>query len=263
MRKFCNPNVAIELGYAVRELGWDRIVLVFNEAYGKLPDDLPFDAKGHRTLKYRCFAELDGKKLSASPLEQIKNAKGHLRGELAEALKAIIASNPKRPRELEARSPEELRRERDLVQIRRVFYWIHLGVMDQFLERLGRGRITVIGEEFHAPLDALVKSLTLHLSDLTLASLITDLTRAWGEALKYSASMELSHNGQESFFKLNCDVFVTAEQEQEHRHTIAQAAPLREALDRLLVHVRGHYLEIDPATTGREAVKQHTEQDPF
>ncbi len=28
VRKFCNPNVAIELGYAVRELGWSRVILL-------------------------------------------------------------------------------------------------------------------------------------------------------------------------------------------------------------------------------------------
>ena len=38
-RNYCNPNVAIELGYAIRVLGWERIVLVFNTAYGKLPGD--------------------------------------------------------------------------------------------------------------------------------------------------------------------------------------------------------------------------------
>lgn len=46
-----NPNVLIELGYALRALGDERVVLVFNTAYGKL-EQLPFDLKMRRALPY-------------------------------------------------------------------------------------------------------------------------------------------------------------------------------------------------------------------
>ena len=36
-----NPNVLIELGYAIAELGWGRIVLAFNENFGSCPGVLP------------------------------------------------------------------------------------------------------------------------------------------------------------------------------------------------------------------------------
>jgi hypothetical protein len=42
-----NPNVMIELGYALSELGWERIALVINTATGS-PDDLPFDLRNRR-----------------------------------------------------------------------------------------------------------------------------------------------------------------------------------------------------------------------
>jgi len=42
-----NPNVLIELGYAAKALGWDRLILVLNTAYGP-PDELPFDLKHRR-----------------------------------------------------------------------------------------------------------------------------------------------------------------------------------------------------------------------
>lgn len=47
-----NPNVLIELGYAIGLLGHERIVLVFNTHYGVV-EDLPFDLRQHRTLRYR------------------------------------------------------------------------------------------------------------------------------------------------------------------------------------------------------------------
>ncbi|MFI3262492.1 MAG: hypothetical protein R3Y26_06245 [Rikenellaceae bacterium] len=46
-----NPNVMFELGYAVSSLGWDRIILVWNDCYGdsKL---VPFDIYSHRRTHY-------------------------------------------------------------------------------------------------------------------------------------------------------------------------------------------------------------------
>jgi hypothetical protein len=46
-----NPNVLVELGYALKALGPSRIILVQNELYGG-PELLPFDLRGRRTLKY-------------------------------------------------------------------------------------------------------------------------------------------------------------------------------------------------------------------
>ena len=45
--KIPNPNVMIELGYALAELGWERIVLVLNTATGN-PEELPFDLRNRR-----------------------------------------------------------------------------------------------------------------------------------------------------------------------------------------------------------------------
>jgi hypothetical protein len=53
-----NPNVLIELGYAISQLGWDRILLVQNVAYGE-PEDLPFDLRGRRTVSYNLPLESD------------------------------------------------------------------------------------------------------------------------------------------------------------------------------------------------------------
>jgi len=52
-RSVPNPNVLIELGYALKSLGHERIILVFNTAFGKI-EKLPFDLRMHRTLIYQC-----------------------------------------------------------------------------------------------------------------------------------------------------------------------------------------------------------------
>jgi hypothetical protein len=46
-----NPNVMLELGYAIALLGWDKIILFCNETYGA-NEDLPFDIRQHRQIKY-------------------------------------------------------------------------------------------------------------------------------------------------------------------------------------------------------------------
>ena len=48
-----NPNVLLELGYALPRLGWERVILVQNSALGG-PDELPFDLRGNRVMTYEC-----------------------------------------------------------------------------------------------------------------------------------------------------------------------------------------------------------------
>lgn len=51
-RRLCpNPNVMIELGYAITKVGWSRIVMVLNTAFGSI-EELPFDLRGHRCETY-------------------------------------------------------------------------------------------------------------------------------------------------------------------------------------------------------------------
>lgn len=47
-----NPNVLIELGYAIKTLGWDRIICLFNVESGKI-EDLPFNINHNRITPYR------------------------------------------------------------------------------------------------------------------------------------------------------------------------------------------------------------------
>lgn len=46
-----NPNVLIELGYALKALGHERIILVFNTAFGRI-EELPFDLRTRRVATY-------------------------------------------------------------------------------------------------------------------------------------------------------------------------------------------------------------------
>ena len=50
-RKCPNPNVLLELGYAIKTLGWDRIICFYNVNYGTITD-IPFDLRHRRIFCY-------------------------------------------------------------------------------------------------------------------------------------------------------------------------------------------------------------------
>lgn len=50
-RKSPNPNVLLELGYALRRLGPERVLIVLDTAFGA-PEQLPFDLRGSRAITY-------------------------------------------------------------------------------------------------------------------------------------------------------------------------------------------------------------------
>ena len=255
IRKFCNPNVAIELGFAVRELGWDRIILVFNKGYGTLPHDLPFDTHGNRAMPYRCVAEFNGSRLTQKAIGEIANAKGHLKKQLVVGLKLIITKNPKRPRELESNSPDQIRRERDVEQLKHLFYWLNLDVLNHFIERLYHSCLTVVGMDFFECFSRVVKNPKFHINDPKLRSRIDTFFRAWEDSHCYAHSMDLRPGGKEAYFMMPGDIPRYPEQMEEHRRTREKAAPLRAALDALLNYVRVNYLEIDPTKCGQEALE--------
>ncbi|HEY4940596.1 MAG TPA: hypothetical protein VII56_04160 [Rhizomicrobium sp.] len=76
-----NPNVMIELGYALRARGPDKVLMVFNEAYGKI-SDLPFDLKMRRIIAYN------------EPEKNADRATGRkaLAGKLEAALRTALAT---------------------------------------------------------------------------------------------------------------------------------------------------------------------------
>ena len=57
-KKSPNPNVMVELGYAVKTLGWERIICLCNTDYG---NQYPFDIAHNRITGF----SLEGKKSRA------------------------------------------------------------------------------------------------------------------------------------------------------------------------------------------------------
>lgn len=261
-RKYCNPNAALELGYAVRVLGWNRIIIVFNEAYGVIPDDLPFDARGHRTSAYRCKAELDGAcKPTAACQAQISSSSGNLRTILMDALKLISRDGPKRPHELESKSAEEIHRGRDIEQLERIFNFIHLKMLDEFIDRLGYCKIGELGLSFFEGFERVVTGSSFHIYDKELLRLVTDFHSKWGGCFRYLSEMDANPGHTEFYFHMPMDIAKSQEQANHCKATGQSAGPLRESLDALLAYVRANYLEIDTRKCGQEAMEYYLKSE--
>jgi nucleoside phosphorylase len=154
----------------------------------------------------------------------------------------------------------ELKRRQDVEQLKRLFYWIHLGVMDEFFHRLTYTRLTLEGEEFYGNLHALVNSVTFHIHDAKLLKLIHNFVRAWSRCFTYSDYMEVERSGRWSYFELQLDIFVSSEQERQYYYTGKQLRPTRAAFDALLGYVHSNFHEVNPSKTGRQAHEAYRKQ---
>jgi hypothetical protein len=85
-KALANPNVLIELGYAKRAIGLERVILVWNTAFpGATIDNLPFDMKGRRApMGFHLPVD--------APTAELRTARDGLRKELREALRLSIAA---------------------------------------------------------------------------------------------------------------------------------------------------------------------------
>jgi len=80
-RPMPNPNVMIELGYAFRAIGYERVIMVFNNAYGDV-EKLPFDLKMRRAVVYTMAQEVTDR----------SGERKVLQGKLENALRASLAA---------------------------------------------------------------------------------------------------------------------------------------------------------------------------
>jgi hypothetical protein len=81
-----NPNVLLELGYAAARVGWDRVVLVMNQSFGR-PERLPFD------LRYRRFPLRFSLRSGADSLDATRQ---QLAGDVELALRAVLDTEHQR-----------------------------------------------------------------------------------------------------------------------------------------------------------------------
>ncbi|MGY2805607.1 hypothetical protein [Bradyrhizobium sp. USDA 4506] len=87
-----NPNVMIELGWAMQKPGWERVIGVLNTATGAEIEDLPFDIRQRRILTYHLSDGADPATRKSVQKKLVKEFKGALETNLADRADEIAAS---------------------------------------------------------------------------------------------------------------------------------------------------------------------------
>lgn len=167
-RKIQNPNVLIELGYAISQLGWDRIILLFNKEYGDF-NDMPFDIEKRCCIDFKISSEAD------------RNGIGQLRENLSGRIVEIIQTNPEKPTLKTV--VENKSRTNDVKTIMRILTWMPVQEMDSFLKH-GRDKVKKSLTDNINRFCDFVESLTFHVTDERLRRRIYALYDQWQDMIE-------------------------------------------------------------------------------
>jgi hypothetical protein len=240
-----NPNVLIELGYAVSQVGWPRIVLLFNEAHGQFPTDVPWDVGRHRISRYtaRVGEVVAPRGAGNQALFQL----------MYDALAAIFTTRPPKPSENDEVPPAVRKRRRDVEALRALLTTMDLAALDYFfLDRIHVGQIP--SEVFHywEDFNGIVTASLFHLYDGRLSGVVQTFHKNWAKTFSFGEYFE-GGRGNYSVWRMPGDVFKTRA-EEEAWHAFQQAGNMaHRALNKLLKYVRDQYLEIDIRETSGAA----------
>ena len=88
-RRTPNPNVMIELGYAIKTLGWERILLIQCEDYGDI-EELPFDINHRRICNFSLGINEDNEEERSRKKRESKN---NVIERIKETVKLLLEQN--------------------------------------------------------------------------------------------------------------------------------------------------------------------------
>lgn len=226
-----NPNVTYELGYAMAILGEDRVVMLFNKAYGNFPNDLPFDFIQNRASPY----ELNELGLTV--------AKKNLAELLHIAIKAVIDKNPKTPSQLRGLSREESEHIHDVENIKWLFSNIHMPTLDEYIAELPRV-LTTKSMWFWEGFNGVVQNSRFSLYDKFLSQEVRKLHHAWQTSLSFDNCYHDAPGGERHIFS-NPGDGVLSPAKQKAWDTIEHArVQMTQAYAAILDHVRTNYIEV-------------------
>lgn len=243
-RRVPNPNVLIELGFAIATLGWERIILLFNKEHGNFPNDVPFDIIQNRITDFKITDKKDngGKKQLLKSMEV--------------AIKAIIEKNPLKPEDLREKTPEEKKRDIDIRNLELLLNTIHIPTFDDFIEKIPR---KIIGNIFYFK-DSFVsifESNTFHIYDQDLLDKLTIFKDNWIKSLSFYQHYNPDYSNKNYNFYMIADTFQNGQAEKDYHTLVDIRSELENNFKDLLYFVRNHYIEIDIEEASKKAFESH------
>lgn len=242
-----NPNVVFEVGFAVAHLGWSRVILLFNENHGNVPQDVPFDFSVNRVSTFM---------MSETPT---KSEREKLEGLISSALAQVVASNPARPRDLEGLSESEIRHKRDVENLNWLLGALHIPTLQDHVES-GPDYFTFKLDMFWEDFRAIVRNHLFHLNDATTVNIVERLYEAWELSLSYGQYYTPTSNPELYKFRHRYNPVSESIASKAAFNSIRTAlSDMSSALEDLLSRVRSEYVEIDIDQANEKAWKGYLE----
>lgn len=244
IRRVPNPNVLIELGYAIATIGWERIIMLFNKVHGIFPTDLPFDIDRHRSTPFEIKDNID------------KNGKSQLSKVMKKAIKDIIIKAPLKPYEKRIETPEQKKRNIDVSNLKWALNTIHIPTFDYFLDEIPNkiiGKIFYFKDSFFN----VIESNTFHIYDQELLKLLTNFKDNWIKSLSFYQHYGPDGSGKNYSFFLVMDTFQNERAENDFKTIVKIRLELEKDFKNLLHFVRNNYLEIDLEQTSKNAFENY------
>ncbi|WNG53588.1 hypothetical protein F0U59_01360 [Archangium gephyra] len=244
-RKVQNPNVLIELGHAAALLGWSRVLIVMNRAFGG-PEDLPFDVDRRRAIPFTLPLPSGDPKTDSSTRA---NAMGGLSSVLIDAIKNILLVSPARPVAVPT-DPVELKRARDIKTFRDLLRHLNPDIIDE-LGRNAPRRLEDWVLYFWNNFDEFWTASSTHVYDEVADSLLSELH----SNLDALTSHEHYKSGVGDFIVWDTpgDIFPSQKSEADFREARNQVKIVRTRFSEFMAHLRAHYVEIDLDEARRES----------
>jgi hypothetical protein len=229
-----NANVTFELGIASAEIGWNRIIMLFNTALATF-EDLPFEFDRHRISKF----------VISSGTNTRKGQEGTLKKLIHSAIAQIIADDPKRPRELKELPPEQIKRARDMENLVWFLQRIHTGYLDQHIHDMP-SYLNYAAVMMCSGLEELLQRSDFLFYDSDLTAAVKGITDSLEETLNYPGEYRETSNPYRQSFGRPGDMDLHNEEQARTWNKINSARKqLKQHLNRLIAVVRERYIEID------------------
>jgi len=233
-KKTPNPNVLIELGYAIARLGLKQIICMSNTHYGN-PEELPFDLKTKRIFNYTY---------------NDKSIKNDVNNQVVTGLKKALELIKEQPKEdKQDNNTEKLKDERDAIKVTRflnslVITKIHKGIEE------GRDALKLDSDIFmvYYSLKGVFDYATFKLYDDNAYQVIN--------AFMSNFDSILSHG--ESFFSTpDCSSYkMRPKSRDEETQFIGELFELEDSLNKMLEYVHKKFISIDLEKCNKVALKE-------
>jgi hypothetical protein len=229
-----NANVTFELGIASGEMGWYRIIMLFNTALATF-EDLPFDFDRHRISKFEFSADHNAR----------KSQEGNLRKLMRVAIAQIVTDDPKRPRDLKEVPPEQIKRSRDVENLRWFLQRIHTGFLDVHIHDMPT-YLNYSAVVMNDGIDELLQRSDFLFYDPDLTESVSGVAASLRDTLSHLGHYrDTSNFFRQSFGRPGDMDLHDLEQTQAWDEIDAARVQLKQHLDKLIAIVRERYLEVD------------------